>query len=91
MPGNYNPGQSVSRVVIVDPNTLRDVADLGALSPGERDIGGNIVPTWLPQAFTYDGSNNLKTATVTGDGGTWVRTFTYTNGNQTLDSGWVKQ
>lgn len=55
------------------------------------DTLGGSVPTYGAQTFTYDASNNLETATITDGTNTWVRTYTYTDGNQTSDSGWVKQ
>lgn len=57
----------------------------------ELDTAGNPVPTYLPQTFGYDGSNNLQTATITFGADSWVKTYMYTGGNQTGDSGWVKQ
>lgn len=57
----------------------------------DRDTDGNPVPTYKAHTFTYDDSGNLKTDTVDDGGDTWVRTYTYTNGQQTNDSGWVKQ
>lgn len=57
----------------------------------DLDTDGEPVPTYLPTTFTYDGQNNLQTATVTSGTDTWVRTYTISGGNQTADSGWVKQ
>lgn len=57
----------------------------------DADTNGDLVPTWKAQTFTYDGSNNLETATVMDGTDTWVRTYVYTGGNMTSDSGWVKQ
>lgn len=57
----------------------------------DRDTEGNPVPTWKGHAFTYDGSGNLETDTVTDGTGIWIRTYTYSGGNQTADSGFVKQ
>jgi hypothetical protein len=44
-------------------------------------------------AYTYNGSNQMVTDTVVDpiNGYTFVRTYTYTGGNLTNDSGWVKQ
>lgn len=66
----------------------------GPLNPtysGDVDTNGNIVSTWKAHEFTYDGSGNLVTDTVTDGVNTWVRTYVWTNGAQTGDSGWVKQ
>ncbi len=57
----------------------------------DRDTNGVAVPTWKPHTYTYDGSGNLLTDTVTDGAATWVRTYTYVNGQQSTDSGWVKQ
>lgn len=57
----------------------------------DRDTNGDPVPTYKAHTFTYDDSGNLKTDTVSDGSDTWVRTYTFTNGQQTNDSGWVKQ
>lgn len=57
----------------------------------DRDVNGDPVPTYKPHTFTYDNSGNVVTDTVTDGGNTWVRTYTYQNGQQVSDSGWVKQ
>lgn len=57
----------------------------------DRDTNGGEVPVWKAHTFTYDGSGNLSTDTVTDGSNTWVRTFMWSNGAQTSDSGWVKQ
>ena len=57
----------------------------------ERDTQGNLVPTYRGHTYTYDTSGNLETDTVTDGEDTWVRTYSYDNGVQTADSGWVKQ
>jgi len=56
----------------------------------DLDTNGGIVPTYRGVINTYDSSGNLLTQTVK-NGGTWVRTLTYTNGEVAADSGWVKQ
>lgn len=56
----------------------------------DLDTDGNIVPTYRGFTNTYDASGNLATQTVK-NGGTWVRTLTYRNGEVASDSGWVKQ
>lgn len=57
----------------------------------DRDTNGDPVPTYKQHTFTYDNSGNLLTDTVSDGGSTWVRTFTYRNGQQVTDSGWVRQ
>lgn len=57
----------------------------------ETDTTGGAVPTWKAHSFTYDGSGNLATDTVTDGANTWVRTYMWSNGAPTTDSGWVKQ
>jgi len=56
----------------------------------ELDTSGGIVPVHKGVTNTYDPSGNLQTQTVK-NGSTWIRTFTYTNGEVVSDSGWVKQ
>lgn len=58
---------------------------------GELDTQGNPVPTYRQHIFTYDGSGNLVTDTVTDGASTWVRSYTYTPSGPETDSGWVKQ
>lgn len=61
--------------------------------------GAMIFPDDLAQAMGYDGSGNLITVTVVAPatpgtayaGGTYVQTLTYTSGNLTNVSKWVKQ
>jgi hypothetical protein len=62
-----------------------------AAMAGTADTQGGFVPIYRAHTFTYDGSGNLSTDTVTDSGTTWVRTYMWSNGAQTLDSGWVKQ
>lgn len=57
----------------------------------ELDTNGGIVPTYKGTANAFDPSGNLFTQTVQAQTGTWVRTYTYLNGQQASDSGWVKQ
>lgn len=57
----------------------------------EKDTDGNPVPTWKGHTFTYDGSGNLATDTVTDGTATWVRTYLWEGAAQSSDSGWVKQ
>ena len=56
----------------------------------ELDTNGGIVPVHKGVNNTYDPSGNLQTQTVK-NGSTWIRTFTYTNGEVASDSGWVRQ
>lgn len=56
----------------------------------DLDTNGGIVPTYRGVANAYDASGNLVKQTIT-NGGVWVRTLTYTNGEVASDSGWVKQ
>lgn len=70
-------------VVVGDAGSASDVTSL--------DTSGNPVPVWKAHTFTYDGSGNLSTDTVTDGTNTWVRTLMWMNGALTTDSGWVKQ
>lgn len=56
----------------------------------DLDTTGGIVPTYRGVTNTYDPSGNLQTQTVK-NGGIWVRTLSYINGEVASDSGWVKQ
>lgn len=62
-----------------------------AMAGVERDTDGNPVPTWTGHTYTYDGSGNLETDTVTDGTDTWVRTYTWAGSALSSDSGWVKQ
>lgn len=57
----------------------------------DRDTEGGIVPTHKAHTYTYDTSGNLETDTVSDGANTWVRTYSYDDGVQVADSGWVKQ
>ena len=63
----------------------------GAATSGVRDTAGNEVPVWKARTFAYDTSGNLSTETISDGGSQWVRTYSYAQGAQTTDSGWVKQ
>lgn len=76
---------SVERVVV------KEVEVVSVPSSEIKDTQGNTVPVWKPHAFSYDGSGNLATDTVSDGVSTWVRTYGWANGAQTTDSGWVKQ
>lgn len=75
-----------------EPVNLAGILQAGSSSssPDTLDTDGNPVPLNKAHTFTYDTSGNLQTDTVTDGASSWTRTFTYTNGNQTADSGWVK-
>lgn len=89
-------------VTIVFPRTAVGNVRVGSSRPAvvvgktapfnaQLDTSGNVVPVWKPHTFTYDSSGNLSTDTVKDGPKTWVRTYMWTNGAQTSDSGWVKQ
>ena len=54
------------------------------------DTDGSPVPVNKAHSFTYDGSGNLVTDTVSDGAKSWTRTFAYQNGSLVTDSGWVK-
>jgi hypothetical protein len=81
----------MSIFTIAQPVTVSSSGGGGVPATGDLDTGGAVVPTWMPHAFTYDGSGNVATDTVMGMSGTWVRTYTWTSGALSSDSGWVKQ
>lgn len=72
------------------PSTAQS-GDSPMVGATDRDTTGGIVPVWKAHAYTYDGSGNLATDTVTDGASTWVRTYQWSGGAQTSDSGWVKQ
>jgi len=91
--------RNAQAVYLVDPNSGEPYAFVqngsGGLTvtntPNDLDTNGDPVPTYKGHTFTYDTSGNTQTDTVSDGSTTWVRTYTYTNGQQTADSGWVKQ
>lgn len=93
------PDRNQRPVRIVLPRTTRTVREVvrevvqfpvPVAVPNDLDTDGDPVPTNGAHTFTYDASGNLKTDVVSTAAGTWVRTYTYDEGNQTGDSGWVK-
>lgn len=76
-------GQVANLISLLTRNAGRD--------PDSLDTDGALVPTNQGHSYTYDSSGNLVTDTVSDGTSTWVRTYTYQNGAQTTDSGWVKQ
>lgn len=56
----------------------------------QDDQGNYINPAAWPQSYTYDGSGNLETISFTDGTFTWTKTFTYSAGNMTGESGWVR-
>jgi len=71
------------------PATVGGVASV--MTGTELDTAGNPVPVFKAHSYTYDGSGNLATDTVTDGANVWVRTYAWSNGAQASDSGWVKQ
>lgn len=83
-------------VYLIDGNTGLPVsfASGGAqttMGSADLDTGGDKVPTYKAHSYTYDNSGNLATDTVTDGGTSWVRTYQWSNGALSSDSGWVKQ
>lgn len=77
--------------VFGDVDITFDAGDVLRVVVLDLDTAGNPVPTYKAQVMGYDGSNNLQTITITDGADSWVRTYIYNSGNQTGDSGWVKQ
>lgn len=46
-------------------------------------------PDDLPHTYTYNASGQIVTDTVTNGVKTWVKTFSYTNGQLTSETAWV--
>lgn len=69
-----------------------DEAPLGAVVTVADSTGANqISPDSMPQTLTYNGDGTIATISVTNGTDTWVQTLTYTAGNLTGVSAWVKQ
>lgn len=62
-----------------------------AIDATNLDTNGSPVPVWKMQEFSYDSSGNLSQSKVQDGGVTWIRTYTWADGVQTNDSGWVRQ
>lgn len=45
----------------------------------------------LAHTYTYNGDNTIATDAVTDGTWTWVKTYSYTAGNLTGETAWVKQ
>jgi YD repeat-containing protein len=53
--------------------------------------GATINPDGWSHVFAYNGSGQLVTDTATDGATSWVKTFTYTSGNLTGETKWVRQ
>ncbi len=59
---------------------------------GELASDGNMIyRNQAAIAYGYDGSGNLATETLTQYGNTYVKAYTWTSGQLTAESLWVKQ
>jgi hypothetical protein len=45
----------------------------------------------LPLVYAYNADGTIHTITATHESTSWVKTYTYTGGNVTGESEWVKQ
>lgn len=94
-----------ARVVTGDPTTAAEAGlDQGlTMTPQQRlrvDAGGggsvtdstgaSFDPDSLTQNLTYNGDGTVNTIAATDGTNTWTQTFTYTSGNLTGISKWVK-
>jgi hypothetical protein len=86
-------GTAVGAQVVSSLNNGASAAPAASVATNSStaDTQGNAVPIYKAHTFTYDGSGNLSTDTVTDSNSTWVRTYMWSNGAQTSDSGWVRQ
>jgi YD repeat-containing protein len=89
--GQQVPPQVDARGRLIVSSGDNNTAGVLTVTTVELDTNAGIAPTWKAHAYTYDGSNNLKTDTITDGTNIWVKTFVYENGYQVSDSGWVKQ
>lgn len=53
--------------------------------------GASIDPAAWSHVYAYNGSGQLVTDTATDGTTSWVKTFTYTSGNLTGETKWVRQ
>lgn len=88
--GQQVPPQVDARGRLIVSSGDNNAAGVLTVTVVDLDTEGGIVPIHRGVANTYDASGNLLTQTVK-NGGTWVRTYTYQNGEVAADSGWVKQ
>ena len=60
---------------------------------GALDVGNGVMldPTTVPHSYTYNGDGTLATESITVGEDTWTKTYTYTAGNLTGETAWVKQ
>ena len=67
--------------------------------PGIQRVSGSVTDTTgayvifpddVPTTMTYNGDGTLATEAFTTSEGTFTRTYTYTTGNLTSISGWVR-
>lgn len=57
------------------PQTYGGSSVASVMTGSELDTDGNPVPVFKDRTYTYDGSGNLATDTVTDGTDTWVRTY----------------
>jgi YD repeat-containing protein len=85
---------SLSTIAAKDFATQATLVSLASavVAAATRDSTDAIVnPDSWTHALAYDGEGNLSTDTATDGIDTWVQTFTYTDGELTAVSAWVKQ
>ena len=73
--------------------------------PNAQNLPAGAIPTYqttsgsdgtafsssLPAVLAYNSDGTLKTITITDGTNTWVQTLTWTSGNLTATSAWVRQ
>lgn len=52
---------------------------------------GDYIPDDAAISYTYNADGTINYATVSHDGKTWRKTYTYSSGRVTAVSGWVLQ
>jgi hypothetical protein len=57
----------------------------------DASLNDPLNPLSLPHTYTYNSDGTLATDSCTDGVKTWVKTFTYTSGNLTAESAWVRQ
>lgn len=88
--GQQVPPQVDARGRLIVSSGDNNAAGVLTVTTVDLDTNAGIVPTWKAHTFNYDGAGNLIGDVVTDGTNTWTRTYTYVNGVQKTDSGWVK-
>ena len=70
--------------------SAKSIAPLRQLVGSVDGGGAPVFPEQYAQNHTYDGGSNIATTWFTDGTNTWTKTYTYSSGNLTGESLWVK-